>query len=704
MLRNLPDGSVALLRGNSQLERELDRKMIRVPGSLRWLPRSNSRDLRELSGKYNGESAYVVGKGPSLDNIKASDFPNPKSPVICINESIHIIETLGLPNPLYVIQQDAQLKEACQPKNATILLSFNARNFYSRYDNKYIYSHELFQIPTNSLSVRCAIELLKMMGIVQIHFIAFDACVNGETSYAKVIGHSSSASGADPKRFLRHRGEIDKQCGVLPHTFSLPERQQYYFLSACAIVKDEADYIEEWIEYHLIRGVEHFYIYDNNCVDGTIWKLRPYIEAGTVTVISWPQMHKQAASYEDCLRKYGEFSQWIAFIDIDEFLDSAGAIKYRLHDYRGYAGVALHWVFYGGEEARTHGLVTERFLHHGDPDEHVKTIVNMDFRHNVQFPQFHHHLPKGSIVDENLKPILLPRSPGGTASKIWIRHYFGKSREEYLRKANKGRVDIDRKRDLKDFDVYNQKKHFNSSGLEDAARIKQRLKADITLVTATGDRPEAFKLCEQWIKNQSYSGRIQWIVVDDGVTPTQVTMGQHYVRRLRQPQDPAHTLILNLRAAISLVETEMLFFIEDDDYYAPQYLSCMCEELKQFPLVGIERARYYNLIGMYKQFQNSKHSSLCSTALTSRMYTILRQMMENDNPYLDLRLWRNCPYRSKLLDTDMVIGIKGLPGRKGIGSGHTKLNDYVTDKDFKVLKAWVKSDYTTYEVFCKQPS
>ncbi len=30
------------------------------------------------------------------------------------------------------------------------------------------------------------------------------------------------------------------------------------------MVKDEADALVEWIEYHLLLGVDHFYIYDNN--------------------------------------------------------------------------------------------------------------------------------------------------------------------------------------------------------------------------------------------------------------------------------------------------------------------------------------------------------------------------------------------------------------------------------------------------------
>ena len=33
-------------------------------------------------------------------------------------------------------------------------------------------------------------------------------------------------------------------------------------LSICAIFKNEAKFLKEWIEYHRLVGVDHFYLYD----------------------------------------------------------------------------------------------------------------------------------------------------------------------------------------------------------------------------------------------------------------------------------------------------------------------------------------------------------------------------------------------------------------------------------------------------------
>ena len=36
-----------------------------------------------------------------------------------------------------------------------------------------------------------------------------------------------------------------------------------YDLAVVTIIKNEAPYIKEWLDYHLLAGVNHFYLYDN---------------------------------------------------------------------------------------------------------------------------------------------------------------------------------------------------------------------------------------------------------------------------------------------------------------------------------------------------------------------------------------------------------------------------------------------------------
>ena len=44
----------------------------------------------------------------------------------------------------------------------------------------------------------------------------------------------------------------------------------------------------QWIEYHRLLGVEHFYIYDNGSEDAILPRLHRYMAAGIVTYILWP--------------------------------------------------------------------------------------------------------------------------------------------------------------------------------------------------------------------------------------------------------------------------------------------------------------------------------------------------------------------------------------------------------------------------------
>jgi hypothetical protein len=86
------------------------------------------------------------------------------------------------------------------------------------------------------------------------------------------------------------------------------------------IVKDEADYLEEWIAYHVALGVDHFVIYDNGSTDGSTALLERYINHGLVTRIDWPIGGGQLAAYNHALRMFGATADWLAFYDIDEFL------------------------------------------------------------------------------------------------------------------------------------------------------------------------------------------------------------------------------------------------------------------------------------------------------------------------------------------------------------------------------------------------
>lgn len=50
-----------------------------------------------------------------------------------------------------------------------------------------------------------------------------------------------------------------------------------YDLSVAAIMKFEEPYVAEWVAFHKVCGVQHFYIYDNNAHSTMAEVLKPYI-------------------------------------------------------------------------------------------------------------------------------------------------------------------------------------------------------------------------------------------------------------------------------------------------------------------------------------------------------------------------------------------------------------------------------------------
>ncbi len=159
-----------------------------------------------------------------------------------------------------------------------------------------------------------------------------------------------------------------------------------HYLSVCAIFKDEASYLEEWIRFHLAQGVEHLYLYDNNSADSGSVIVDPFVRTGKVTLIPWPTLEENAGqrkAYMHCLETYGADSQWIAFIDIDEFLFGVNEpLPELLREYEAHPALYVHWQTFGssGHIARPPGSVIENFIRRAPTNwarnRQGKSIVN----------------------------------------------------------------------------------------------------------------------------------------------------------------------------------------------------------------------------------------------------------------------------------------------------------------------------------------
>jgi hypothetical protein len=136
-----------------------------------------------------------------------------------------------------------------------------------------------------------------------------------------------------------------------------------YNLSICAIFKNEAFFLKEWIEYHRLVGVDHFYLYDNGSKDRFMDVLNFYIKKGVVTLISWPDLlneraenhdemwalSTQTAAYENAARiRAVNETKWLVFVDVNEFLIPGKANKLTdiLEKYQDCAAVKISSDFF----------------------------------------------------------------------------------------------------------------------------------------------------------------------------------------------------------------------------------------------------------------------------------------------------------------------------------------------------------------------
>lgn len=227
----------------------------------------------------------------------------------------------------------------------------------------------------------------------------------------------------------------------------------------------------------------------------------------------------------------------------------------------------------------------------------------------------------------------------------------------------------------------------------------------LTLLTPTGCRPEAWKHCIRLMQAQQYDGQVHWIVVDDGEIPQQtpfMNKPNWRVTVLRSKpywQHGDNTQCRNLREGLWHVDADAnLVIIEDDDWYHPYYLTAVAQWLKTADLVGESHARYYNVkFRKFRQLRNAFHASLCATAMKGAAISTFAKVVAKDRKFVDLELWDQFKGSKMMHPTQMVVGIKGLPGRAGIGSGHDKVFNTYTDESLKVLEGWIGDDVKYYE-------
>ena len=240
------------------------------------------------------------------------------------------------------------------------------------------------------------------------------------------------------------------ECEICPLVFDY-NRNAYADLSIVSIMRNEAPYVKEWLDYHRLVGVKRFYIYDNESTDNLKVVLKPYVEQGIVVYKYFPGLKKdgvQGNSYKDCIDLYKSYTKWLAIVDADEFIIPVKkkTIPEFLKDYERYPGVVVNWVMYDSNShvEKPQGGVLKNYTRirydcNCNDNIVVKSIVNP---RKVAYPEGHCCTYKNqelSVTERFIRHQHSDVTLYSSIKKIRINHYWSKSYSEYLKKIQKPR-------------------------------------------------------------------------------------------------------------------------------------------------------------------------------------------------------------------------------------------------------------------------
>src|SRR3972149_413762 len=190
-------------------------------------------------------------------------------------------------------------------------------------------------------------------------------------------------------------------------------------IALVTIIKNEEAYLEEWLKFHLNQGFDHIYIYLNDKNKNNYKYLSKYKDK--ITIVSWINKKNnldytiQKQAYTNCIRRCFLNYQWLALLDVDEFMfpidKKFGNVKqiFEKLDKNKIRSVRIPRYNYGnnGYLKKPVGGVIKNYTKREKICSSFKTVANLDFvnlfyRFN-RVHDFPYYSKKGKDINKDLK-------------------------------------------------------------------------------------------------------------------------------------------------------------------------------------------------------------------------------------------------------------------------------------------------------------
>ena len=217
----------------------------------------------------------------------------------------------------------------------------------------------------------------------------------------------------------------------------------------CTVIKDEQEYLKEWIEYHLQKGINHIFIFEDIDSGTHCHITKPYDDVTLLSVndvlngnqrktaiqLKIDKKYNPQHLYYSVILGYIKAKQseydWCFIMDVDEFISSKTDIKDLLSNHTEDA-LVIKWKCFGANgyvkkpDYSQHGVVdiyTKEMtgVVYDIPNAQVKTCYNMRTYKNSFF--YNQHIPSLGINRFDFD-----------SDVLCLNHYITKSWEEFVTK------------------------------------------------------------------------------------------------------------------------------------------------------------------------------------------------------------------------------------------------------------------------------